>query len=125
MLNSQRKVIGEDEILALACRHCHSEPGVGCKNAQRHALVHHLPDMELAFHSQRIMDAFERQATSRMGRLSPTDKALITYYAFVMLCDSVSTKTMVMFGKEFTSEDIQKFFATEAVKELRKDKLIG
>jgi hypothetical protein len=124
MEESQRKVVTESEILSFACRKCHVIAGVGCKRADRTPLTHAIEDTELAFHRERIMDAWASQTNKCMGRLSATDKALIVYYAFVMICDSVSTKAEEVLGKEFSSEQIQKFFASEAIKELRKDRLI-
>lgn len=124
MEESKRVVLTEAEILSKPCRKCHAIEGVGCKNEARYPLVHRLGDTELAFHRQRIMDAWSTHSERRMGILSSTDKALIAYYAFIMLCDSVSTKATELLGKPFTSEDIQKFFAHKAILELKKDRLI-
>lgn len=122
---STRKVLSEEDILATECRNCHAIVNVGCKNKSRHPLVHTEASTELAFHRERIMDAWAQHSQRRMGPLNATDKALITYYAFIMLCDSVSTKAVELLGEPFTSEDIQKFFAMKAVAELKKDKLLG
>lgn len=57
--------------------------------------------------------------------VSATDKALILSYAFLMLCDSVSTKAEVVFGKQFTSHEVQLFFTQKAVEQLRRNGLIA
>jgi hypothetical protein len=56
--------------------------------------------------------------------LNATDKALVCYYAFIMLCDSVSTKSVETLGKQLSSAEVQRFFAKQAIDELKKDGLI-
>lgn len=79
----------------------------------------------LSFHPERIRFA-QKQHEKRLfsENLDASDKALITYYAYVMICDSVASRSEAIFDKQFTSQDIQKFFAQQAVAELRKDKLL-
>lgn len=57
--------------------------------------------------------------------LDATDKSLIVYYAFVMLCDSLQPKSLEIIGKHFTSRELQVFFAKMAIAELRKDGLLA
>jgi hypothetical protein len=56
--------------------------------------------------------------------LNPTEKALICYYAFVMLCDSCEANSEKLFGKHFKSADVQRMFARKAIQELKKDGFI-
>jgi hypothetical protein len=56
--------------------------------------------------------------------LSPTDKSVIVYYAYVMLCDSVSANSEKIMGKFISSADIQRMFAKEGLDAARKDGII-
>lgn len=121
-----RPVLKDLEILRLECRKCHASEGYACKSKEGHSLTHDfsLNGPVMKFHRERMLDAWASHSSYRMGNLNATDKALITYYAFIMLADAVSVKAVEMLGKPFTSEDIQTFFAYKAVEELRKDKLL-
>lgn len=57
--------------------------------------------------------------------LTATDKAVLVYYAFVMLCDSCSANAEKLFGKAMSSQDIQRSFAQHALAECRKDGVIS
>lgn len=60
-----------------------------------------------------------------MPALDATDKAIIVYYAFVALCNSCQTKSLEIFGKTFTSREIQYAFASQGLKAAKEDGLIG
>lgn len=123
---SKRQVVTEEEILAIRCPRCHVAPNVGCHNIERHPLSFIEGATELSFHRERIMVAHAVQLQRKFDRaLTSTDKALIVYYAFVMLCDSVSTQSKSLLGSEFTSDQIQAFFAHKAIEQLKKDRLLG
>jgi len=124
--NSERKVISEAEILAVACPICNAAKGFACRFIHtRIPLSREIEETELVFHHERIKLAQDAQILRNFGRiLGPTEKALITYYAFIMLADSVSLKSVETLGRSYTSVEIQKFFAQQAIKELRKDKLL-
>lgn len=124
MVESQRRVLSEKEILNVPCPNCHVQVGVACRNSARHVLVVMTGQTELSFHSARIFIAQQQQMRDRFGILGATEKALICYYAFVMLCDSVSTKSIEVIGKDVSSQEIQAMFVQEAIKALRNDKLI-
>lgn len=114
----------ELEILAVKCPTCNSLPNVGCLNPERHVLAKACPQDGLSFHPTRYRAAMDEKFRRAFGKLSPTDKALICYYAFIRLADSVSTKSKEVLGREFTSTEVQIFFARKASDELKKDGLI-
>lgn len=122
--HSQRKVLTELEILTVTCPTCNCVPGVGCLNPERHVLAKHANQTELSFHPKRVAAAFEDQFRKAMGKMGATEKALVCYYSFISLCDSCSTKSMKLFGKEMSSRDIQTFFAQQAIQELKHDGLL-
>jgi hypothetical protein len=124
-MESQRKIITEKDILAVSCPACLRFVGMTCVTPlNRRALAFEVGVTECSFHAARIMKAQDQQIKNLgLQPLGSTEKALILYYAFIALCDSVSTKSQELFGKEFTSEDIQRRFAQEAIKELRHDGL--
>lgn len=124
MAESQRKVVSEAEILSISCPKCHAIEEHGCLTNDRRVLCRKIDDTELAFHSERVFAAFQKQFHGKWGKLGATEKALICYYAYIMLCDSVSTKSVELLGKQFTTEQIQAFFANEAIQELKRDKLL-
>lgn len=68
--------------------------------------------------------ARKSEVIDKMQTLDATDKALIVYYAYIMLCDSVAAHSVKVLGKKFTSEEIQAFFGQKAVNELRLEGLI-
>lgn len=124
MNNGDRKVLLDGQVLAVACPTCHVAEGIGCLNPQRHVLAYKLGAPELSFHPARILHAQENEFRTKFGKLGATEKALILYYAYIMICDSVASKSVAVMGKEFKSTDIQAFFANEAIKELKKDGLM-
>lgn len=122
-----RKVVTEAEILAVPCPTCHASKGMGCRRTDNRSipLQTALITDALSFHPPRVFDAQQAQLLRNFGRfLGPSEKSLITYYAYVMLCDSVAGKSTELIGKPFNSLEIQKFFAQCAITELRKDGLL-
>lgn len=126
MDKSTRHVISEQEILAVQCPTCNRAAGKTCVAVRNRApLSYEINVTECSFHAARIIAAQDEQI-KRLGFgnvLGPTEKALILYYAYIMVCDSVASKSKEMFGKEMNTEEIQRFFAHKAVDELRHDEL--
>lgn len=118
----------QNEILDVGCKECGAQPGKPCRIPGRIMLpfTHHLEQEHFSFHPQRILYAKMKKVMPGFGDgMTASTKALITYYAFVMMCDSVSTKSKELLGAELSSQAVQAFFAHEAIKELRKDGLIA
>lgn len=121
------RVISETEILALVCPTCQAPQQMACrvKGNRNIPLTTSLEQNDLTFHVERVEAAQQMQLMRNFGRfLGPTEKSLIVYYAFVMLSDAVAAKAMLMIGKEFTSQEVQAFFAQMAIQELKRDKLL-
>jgi hypothetical protein len=107
-----------EQLMEVPCIQCDAKIGKQCRSesgGRGHLLV--------GFHFQR---SELRGKLPSMGdlELNSTDKALICYYAFVMLSDSVSSKSEEILGKRMTSQEVQRFFARQAVIELQKDGLL-
>ncbi len=114
---TETRIVTEREILAIPCLECRARSKRMCFDVRGNT-------RELA-HASRIREAQARQAARILGDvLDPTDKALILYYAFIKLCDSVSTKAPQVLGIDLNSEQIQAFFCRKAVEELKKDGLL-
>jgi hypothetical protein len=71
-------------------------------------------------HGERIMLAERINSLLRPG-LTATDKALIVYYAYVMLADSISSRVPELGD----SQTIQSFFAKNAIHQLIVDGLLN
>lgn len=56
--------------------------------------------------------------------LDVADQALILYYSYMMLCDSVSAKSKEILGIELDTQQIQASFAKRAVQALQQEGLI-
>lgn len=111
-----------DQIMEVACIACDAKVGKPCRaghNGTGYVLV--------GFHDKRVELRGKLPSLGNLDtdtKLGPTDKAIITYYAYVMLCDSVATKSEELLGKRFTSAEVQRFFAKQAVIELQKDGML-
>lgn len=112
------KVITYKQALSVICPECWARPKIPCFSIRGS-----IATCELV-HPGRTRAAQELIARPLLGELNATDKALLLYYAYTMLCDSVSTKAVEILGHEFDSEQIQAFFAAKAMKELQADGLI-
>lgn len=122
--SEKRKVVTEAQILEVSCPTCHCLAGLGCLTPERHTLATKVGSTRLSFHSERISAAYDLQFTSAFGLLDASAKSLVLFYAYGMLCDSVSLKSLEMLGKYHTSKQVQTFFAQKAVAELKKDGLL-
>jgi hypothetical protein len=100
--------------LLIPCPLCAAKPGEHCNDDSATLVLSHEQRRKLA----------EKLPDIEGTNLDATDKAMICYYAYIMLCDSVAANSEKMFGKEYSSRDLQKFFARQAVVELRKDGLL-
>ena len=109
----------DEEILQVSCLFCGAEPGKKCNEGEGTVLIggYHQARIELR-QKLPVMPA-------DMPVLDATDKAIIVYYAFVALCNSCQTKSTELFGKQFSSREIQYAFATQGLKAAREDGLIG
>lgn len=123
---SQRVVISESEILHQVCPICKAPELMPCRRKDRTPIALELESTELRFHSERILAALHKQVTTKMhGVLSAADRSLIVYYSFIMLADACAANSEKLFSKKYSSEELQAFFAAQAVTELKKDRLIG
>lgn len=124
---SKRQVVTEADILAINCIKCHSWPGVVCKDKYRHGLIGELGSTEMRFHRERIFDAYQEKLREKFEgtTFGLMEKAMVIYYAFVMMAQSVAVHSKSMMGQEMDVETIERFFATKAVEELRQDKMLG
>lgn len=126
-MESARKVVTEAEILAVPCKTCGAPIGKLCRANGRVIIpfTTSIEQTEASFHQVRIIAAQTVQMLHKFDqRLTPAQKFLATYYAFVMLSDSASTKSVEMLGKHFTTEALQAFFIHNALEELKKDGLL-
>jgi hypothetical protein len=109
-------VITDRQILSSVCPKCFARPKMQCFDVRG--------KMRTLAHPERIREVQNNILTQMFGRLDATDKSLILYYAFIHLCDSVSTKAKELLGVDFNSEQIQSFFCKKAIEELRRDGLL-
>jgi hypothetical protein len=109
----------ESRVIQVPCIRCDAKVGTLCVQPGRNiALVggFHKERHELA---NRVIPHFPTEE-----QLTSTEKALIAYYAFIMISDSVAAKSEEMTGKVFTTQEIQRHFAKMAIDQLRKDGLL-
>lgn len=110
--------LNESEILEVPCITCAAHVGEHCTEIGK-------PIRLLGFHNERI----KYRATLPVLPKEPldaTDKALVTYYAYVALSNAVAAKSAIMFdGKIITSQEIQLAFAQQALTDLKRDGLLG
>lgn len=108
----QSGVLTPNEIRQIPCRFCHSPSGHYCKGT-------------ISFHRARIEMALRNKEAKILGhKLTPGEKSIAVYYAFIQLCDAVSANSQAVLGGQFTSQQIQAFFVGTAIKEAEKDQLI-
>lgn len=101
-----------------SCRTCHAARGMQCRRGGESG----------GFCATRVLQAQKNREAKLLGsdiNLTPGEKALIVYYAFIILCDSVSTKSKEVLGVEHSSLNIQGFFIKQAIEEAKKDGLIS
>jgi hypothetical protein len=104
----------DSRAILVPCIFCDAKPGENCRQPGRTELL------VGGYHKQRIELSNKLVPHYPSGEdLDATDKALITYMAFIMLADAVSVSAIKMFGKETTSVEIQKFFGRKAIDQLR------
>lgn len=102
------------EVLEVGCFQCGARPNEPCTESD-------LP--LLGFHQVRL--DLRAKLPVLPTELDSTDKAIVTYYAYIALANSCSAKSLELFGKQFSSEDIQRTFAEQGLIAARKDGLIG
>src|SRR3569833_477250 len=66
----------------------------------------------------------KKQFIFQASNMNEGQKAMTMYYAFVMLCDSCSQKSVDLFGKQLDSEEILMFFAKKAIEAMKEDGLV-
>lgn len=123
--DSERNVVTETEILAVPCTTCNTLVGLVCKNKERHVLTYHEDSTEFAFHRSRVLTALAKQTEIRFPGIINIDRFMICYYAFVMMSNSIAENSEKLMGKKFTPDEIEKFFASKAIQELNRDKILG
>lgn len=115
----EAEVKEESRAMQVPCIRCDAKPNEHCvQPGRKEPLVG-------GFHSERV--ELSRKVVVAMPKgedLDATDKALITYFAYILLCDSVSAKSVELFGKQFASEEIQRWFGQQAVTQLRAEGLL-
>lgn len=113
----RNNVITDREILSHVCPNCFVRAKAVC--------VDNRGKPRELFHPERIRIAQERAIVRLFGTiLDHTERSLILYYAYIMLCDSVSTKAKEILGVDMQSEQIQAYFAKQAIEELQRDGLL-
>lgn len=127
-MDQETKVITDSDILDVSCPFCKALPASGCRqspNVGSPQLALIIGSRHLSFHPERIKAAKGKIETVMFGdTLSPSQKALLVYYAFIRLCHSCAANSVMMFGKELDSITIQKYFGQRALAELQEDGLI-
>lgn len=109
-------VINEKTILSVVCPNCFARPKMECFEIRGRP--------RLKSHPERIRYAQELLSDRVAGKLSATDKALVLYYAYIMLCDSVSARSKEVLGIVMSTEEIQAGFARKAIQALQEDGLL-
>lgn len=122
-MNVNASIVSEDEqnrALQVMCLFCDAAPGKRCVQPGRNT------PLIGAFHPHRIelANRLIPHLQDIPKNLNSSQIALIVYYAFIALADSVAANSVKMVGKEQTSEEIQRCFARIAVKELKTAKLL-
>lgn len=102
------------EMKEVPCTKCGASIGDHCFDGK---------GMLVGFHVERLQLREKLPAVAE-ANLSPTDKALIFAYGFVILCDSVSAHSLQLFNKQLSSLEVQRFFCKKAIDELRHDGLL-
>jgi hypothetical protein len=106
------------ELLEVPCVHCEQAVGQPCvAPGNRRTPI-------LGFHAERSQLRVKLPMIEMEG-LDSTEKSLVMGYGFLILCDAVASKSMDIFGKQFSGREVQQFFAAKAIDELKKDGLIG
>lgn len=122
MYDAKRRVVTELEIIAVTCPNCHAPKGAFCRNSNRHVLALHDDINESIFHQSRVHLARSKQGfNAKLGHLNNSQKELIVYYAFVILCEEVAKNTKDENGGVATAEQIQVQFVRQGIEELRID----
>lgn len=125
--NGHKPKITTDEILAVGCKTCGAPAGKPCRVPGQIIvpLTYQEEQTDFSFHAVRTLMAMSKLAYRRFGEdLKASEKALITYYAFVMLAESVSANSVAIMGKHYPPEAVEAFFAHAAIEELKKDGLL-
>lgn len=104
------------QIMEVPCILCEAKPSERCKDKTGVTLI--------GFHALRLELRKQQPNVELPTELTPDEKALVIYYAYVMLCDSVEVHAETIMGKPFDTVAIQRFFAAKAVEMLKKDGLI-
>jgi hypothetical protein len=101
----------QDMIFSIPCPLCNARADHSCLPQGIVSSDGYVP-----FHKERI-----EYAKRKSLELSMVDKFNIMTYAFLFLANSCSVKSMALFNKQFTSEEIQEFFAKMAIEALKKE----
>jgi hypothetical protein len=109
-------VINEKTVLSVVCPDCFARPKRQCFG--------HRGEILKKAHPARFKYAQELLTDRLAGKLNATDKALVLYYAYIMLCDSVSANSQAVLGIVMDTEQIQAGFARKAIQALQEDGLL-
>lgn len=104
--------------MEVPCITCDAAIGEACYDQQYNVIL------LKGFHARRVelRERYPNFPTEQ--ELTPTDKALLCFYAFVMLSDSVAVNSVRLFGKQCTTEEVQRMFGSRALQALRSEGLL-
>jgi hypothetical protein len=106
------------EIMEVACITCDASIGHRCCDGTTGTIM-------LGFHTKRLELREKLPALHpNAHELTVDEKAMIVHYAFVIMADSVSSKSQELFGMHFDAFHVQRFFCGKAIEELKKDGLL-
>jgi len=102
----------------VVCIRCNAQPGEPC--TEHKAMI-------IGYHKERVdlRDRLPFLPEEIPTNLSPTDKAIIVYYAFVALANSVAANSEKILGKQFTSQEIQRTFGKKGLNDAKEDGMLG
>lgn len=107
------------ELLQVPCIRCNAAVGQPCvAPGNRRTPI-------IGFHKQRNELRTKCPMLEMDHQLDSSEKALVIGYALLMLADACEANSEKLFGKFFSSREIQRFFASKAIDELKLDGLIG
>lgn len=116
---TKQTALTREQVMEVPCIQCDAPKGFACKVDRGN------PFKLVGFHKERVALRQRYPVLPEAAKeLNSTDKSLIVYYGFVMLCDSCEAKSIELFGKHIASADIQRMFAHKAIEELKKDGLL-
>ena len=103
-----------EQIKEVPC-HCGARVGEACKEDGTLIVA--------GFHKDRIQ--LRETFPALPLHFDATDKTIVMFYAFCILCEAVAKKSVEMLGKSHSAHQIQIAFIQEAIKQARDNGFIG